>query len=61
MADDYFSWSERHNRPAERIRKALEKRDLERTQPIQVQESDLSDTSVTRVRSAIVRKRRGDL
>lgn len=54
--DDYWDWAERHNRPRERIRKALEKRDLERTQPIEVKEAELSDTAVTRVRRAMMEK-----
>jgi hypothetical protein len=58
MNEDYWNWSERRNRPEERIRKALEKRELERTQPIEVKESDLSDTAITRVRKAIVEKNR---
>jgi len=59
MADhDYWNWAERRNRPEERIKAALKKRDLERTQPIEVKESDLSDTAVTRVRKAIVEKNR---
>jgi len=59
MSNDYFDWADRHNRPEERIKEALRKRDLERTQPIEVKESDLSDTAVTRVRKAIVEKNRG--
>lgn len=58
-ADDYYSWADRRNRPEERIKEALKKRDLEHTQPIEVRESDLSDTAVTRVRKAIVEKNRG--
>lgn len=58
MADDYYSWADRRNRPEERIRKALQKRDLERTQPIEVKEADLSDTAVVRVRKAMLEKNR---
>lgn len=57
MADDYYSWADRRNRPEERIREALKKRDLERTQEIpppdeygmEVRESRLSDTGRIRM------------
>lgn len=58
MADDYYSWADRRNRPEAHISEVLKKHDLDGTQPIEVKEADLSDTAVLRMRKAMLEKNR---